>query len=84
MITADMQDMNRETMWFNLFTMGTMITEALKASDQLLEKGIYGNVIVVSSPNLLVRGDLAQANDFYGYAVLNLNGDLHLVPNEPK
>ncbi len=66
----------------NIFTMGTMVTEALKASDQLLEKGIYGNVIVVSSPDLLV-GDLAQSNDYYQLRqVLNINSDLHLVPKD--
>jgi pyruvate dehydrogenase E1 component len=65
----------------NIFTMGTMVTEALKASDQLLEKGIYGNVIVVSSPDLLV-GDLANANDYHQLRnVLNVNSNLHLVPS---
>ena len=38
----------------NIFSLGTMTTEALKASDDLLARGIYANVIVVTSPDLLV------------------------------
>ena len=64
----------------NIFTMGTLTTEALKASDALLAKGIYGNVIVVSSTDLLL-GNLAHENDYhYLRNVLGINGNLHLVP----
>jgi len=64
-----------------IFAMGTMGTEALKASDKLLEKGIYANVIMVSSPDLLI-GSLGHSN---GYShlkqKLGINGDLHLIPH---
>jgi pyruvate dehydrogenase E1 component len=64
----------------NIFTMGTMVTEALKASDRLLEKGIYGNVVVVSSPDLLL-GNLGYENDYQHLRHnLGITGDLHLVP----
>jgi pyruvate dehydrogenase E1 component len=65
----------------NIFTMGTLVTEALKASDQLLQRGIYGNVIVVSSPDLLV-GNLAHENDYsYLRNGLQITGNLHLSPH---
>ncbi len=38
----------------NIFAMGPMGTEAIKASDELLKRGIYANVIMVSSPDLLI------------------------------
>ena len=65
----------------NIFAMGTMGTEALKASDQLLEKGVYANVILVSSPDLLV-GNLAHENNYaHLKQTLGINSDLHLVPH---
>ncbi|MES2964719.1 MAG: pyruvate dehydrogenase [Bdellovibrionota bacterium] len=36
----------------NVFAMGSLGTEALKASDELLKRGIYANVIMISSPDL--------------------------------
>jgi pyruvate dehydrogenase E1 component len=65
----------------NIFAMGTMGTEALKASDRLLEKGIYANVIMVSSPDLLV-GNLAHENGFQHLRnTLGINSNLYLVPH---
>lgn len=62
----------------HIFAMGSPATEAIKASRALLEKGIYANVIVVTSPDLLL-GNLAHAN---GYAhlkeKLGVTADLYL------
>ena len=62
-----------------LFVLGALVPEALQASDELLEKGIYANVHVVSSPELLL-GILAEQD---GYAtmrdVLGVDGTLHGV-----
>lgn len=66
----------------NVFAMGSMCTEALKASDALLAHGIYANVIVVTSSDLLC-GIQAHEND-YAYLKNNLsvNGDLIAHPTE--
>ena len=48
----------------NIFAMGSPTTEAICASDALLKKGIYANVIVVTSPDLLI-GHLGFADDYY-------------------
>lgn len=48
----------------HIFSMGSPTTEAIKASRDLLQKGIYANVIVVTSPDLLL-GNLAHANDYH-------------------
>ena len=65
-----------------IFAMGSMTTEALKASEALLSKGVYANVIVVTSSDLLC-GILAHEND-YQYLKNNLavNGDLQIHPTE--
>ena len=47
----------------NIFTMGSLVTEALAASDRLLGEGIFANVIHVSSPDLLL-GNLAEKNNY--------------------
>lgn len=65
----------------NIFSLGSMVTEAVAASDQLLEKGIYANVIVVTSPDLLL-GNLGHENDYsYLRESLGVNGSLHLQPS---
>jgi pyruvate dehydrogenase E1 component len=62
----------------HLFAMGSPTTEAIKASRELLSKGIYANVVVVTSPDLLL-GNLAHANDYehlkHG---LGISADLYL------
>lgn len=64
----------------HIFSMGSMTTEAIKASEKLLQKGIYANVIVVTSPDLLL-GDLAQADDYaHLRQTLGINADLYLQP----
>jgi pyruvate dehydrogenase E1 component len=66
-----------------LFVMGALLPEALGASDALLERGIFANVHVVSSPELLL-GILGQKNDYaHLHEGLAVTGDLHGVPQEP-
>ena len=63
----------------NVFAMGAMGWEALKAADRLREDGIYANVIVVTSGDLLA-GNLAHANDYrHLRQTLGIDGDLHLA-----
>ncbi len=61
-----------------ILAMGALVTEALAASDELLKRGVHANVLVVTSPDLLL-GNLAEAT---GYAHLRtrlgVTGDLHL------
>jgi pyruvate dehydrogenase E1 component len=67
----------------NVFCMGSLATEALEASDNLREQGVYANVIAVSSPDLLL-GNLAAENDFHHLRHgLGLDADLHLAPMAP-
>lgn len=62
----------------NIFSMGSMTTEAIKASEDLLSRGIYANVIVVTSPDLLC-GILAHENDYnYLRNELGITSDLYL------
>jgi pyruvate dehydrogenase E1 component len=66
----------------NIFSMGSPTTEAIKASEELLKQGIYANVIVVTSSDL-VCGILAHEND---YAFLRhdlmISGELHIHSQE--
>lgn len=62
----------------NVFAMGSLTTEAIKASEALLERGIYANVIVVTSPDLLV-GTQAHQDDYdYLKNGLGVNSNLYL------
>lgn len=65
----------------NVFTMGSLSDGAVEASRKLLERGIYANVIHVSSPELLF-GILGH-EDGYRHLTegLGVNGDMHLVPS---
>ena len=66
----------------NIFSMGSLTTEAIKASEALLAKGIYANVIVVTSPDLLC-GIQAHENDYQWLKQgLGLNANLHVHPKE--
>jgi pyruvate dehydrogenase E1 component len=66
----------------NIFSMGSPTTEAIAASDKLLEKGIYANVIVVTSPDLLI-GVMAEANDHHHLRHnLKVSAELHLQPHK--
>jgi pyruvate dehydrogenase E1 component len=66
----------------NIFAMGSLATEAIQASEILLSKGIYANVIVVTSPDLLC-GIHAHENDYRWLREgLGITGDLHVHPKE--
>ncbi|MCB0347542.1 MAG: pyruvate dehydrogenase [Bdellovibrionales bacterium] len=66
----------------NIFAMGSLTTEAIKASDELLAKGIYANVIVVTSPDLLI-GNLAHENNYeYLRKGLEIDTKLHIHPTQ--
>lgn len=65
----------------NIFSMGCMVTEALKASDELVKQGIFANVIQVSSPDLLC-GNLAEKTGYkHLRQTLGVRGDLYLKVN---
>jgi pyruvate dehydrogenase E1 component len=62
----------------HIFAMGAMGTEAIKASEELLKRGIYANVIIVTSPDLLV-GNLAAENGYQHLRQdLQINASLYL------
>lgn len=62
----------------NIFAMGSLTTEAIKASEALLARGIYANVIVVTSSDLLT-GIQAHENDYeYLKNGLGINSNLYL------
>lgn len=65
-----------------IFAMGSMGTEAIKASETLLGHGIYANVIMVTSPDLLL-GIQAHENDYhYLKNNLGVNGNLYIHRKE--
>jgi pyruvate dehydrogenase E1 component len=62
----------------HIFTMGSPTTEAIKASRDLLQKGIYANVIVVTCPDLLL-GNLGHSNGYQHLRqTLGINADLYV------
>lgn len=64
----------------NIFSMGSPTTEAIKASEELLARGIYANVIVITSSDL-VCGIQAHDNDYeYLRKNLAITNTLHLSP----
>lgn len=64
----------------NIFALGCMGTEALKASNALLAKGIYANVIIVTNTDLLV-GIPAHKNNYQHLRQnLKISADLFLQP----
>lgn len=66
----------------HIFAMGSPTTEALKASEALLKHGIYANVYVVTSPDLLC-GIQGHENDYaYLTEALGVKGDLFVRPTE--
>ena len=64
----------------NIFALGALGTEAINASNELLAQGIYANVIMVTSPDLLI-GNLGEKNN-YNHLKNNLgiNSTLYLQP----
>lgn len=68
----------------NIFSLGSMVTESLAASDQLLTVGIFANVIQVTNTDLLL-GNLAEANNYRHLREgLGISGDLYLHVNSAK
>ncbi len=66
----------------NIVSMGSPTTEAIKASEALLTRGIYANVIVVTSSDL-VCGILAHENDYnYLRNQLQINSNLYIRRTE--
>lgn len=63
----------------HVFSMGSLTTEAIEAAETLLERGIFANVIVVSSPELLL-GILGEHSNYVHLKDgLGVTGDLHAV-----
>ncbi len=66
----------------HIFSMGSPTTEAIKASEDLLQRGIYANVIVVTNSDLLL-GNLAHENGYQWLKEgLGINSHLHLHPKK--
>lgn len=65
----------------NILSMGSPTTEAITASEALIARGIYANVIVVTSSDLLCG--IQAHNDEYALlkSRLGLNANLHLLAN---
>ncbi|MEQ1634965.1 MAG: pyruvate dehydrogenase, partial [Planctomycetota bacterium] len=64
----------------HLFVMGALVPEAVQASELLLQRGIYANVFVVTSPDLLC-GELGRKDGFaHLQSTLEVTGELHLRP----
>lgn len=63
-----------------LFVMGALVPEAIAAAERLLDRGLYANVTVVTSPDLLC-GELARKDGYrHLLQTLGCSGDLHLRP----
>ncbi|MES3036927.1 MAG: pyruvate dehydrogenase [Bdellovibrionota bacterium] len=66
----------------HIFSMGAMTTEAINASEELLKQGIYANVIVVTSSDLLCGGFAHDNNYDYLKNNLGVNANLYLRANQ--
>lgn len=67
----------------HLFVMGALVPEVLEASQKLLDRGIYANVVVVTSPDLLI-GELGRATGYRHLTeTLGIDGTLHLRTDAP-
>lgn len=63
----------------HIVVMGSLVTEALKASDELLERGIFANVLVATSSDLLA-GNLGHADGYrHLRETLGIDGTLHVT-----
>jgi pyruvate dehydrogenase E1 component len=61
----------------HIFAMGALAPEALEASEALYKKGVHANVILVSSPELLL-GILGEKSGYeHLLGTLGVDGDLH-------
>lgn len=66
----------------HVFSMGALVAEALKASDQLYEKGVYANVFVVTSSDLLLSNFAYTDNYDHLRNGLGISGDIYLSKNK--
>ena len=57
-------DYKEEENVVHLFSMGSPSVSAIEASKELLKQGVYVNVIIVTSPDLLL-GNLAYQNNYF-------------------
>jgi pyruvate dehydrogenase E1 component len=65
----------------HVFAMGALVKEALEASDLLLARGLYADVFVVTSPDLLL-GINGRRDDYrHLRRELGVDGALHLKPS---
>ena len=60
----------------HLFAMGALGASALSASQELLNQGIYANVVIVTSPDLLLGGLAEKNNYFHLRKTLSLENNL--------
>ncbi len=66
----------------HIFAMGTLVPQAIEASQNLEKKGVFANVIVVTSPDLLC-GNLGHDDDFrHLKKTLGINGNLYLTSGQ--
>ncbi|RYZ82359.1 MAG: pyruvate dehydrogenase, partial [Proteobacteria bacterium] len=66
----------------SVFAMGSVTTEAIRASESLLAHGIYANVIVVTSPDLLIGIQGHESDYSYLKNDLGINSNLYLRKSE--
>ena len=64
--------------------MVALVPEARKASDALLEEGIYANVFVVTSPDLLLGNFAYHENYAHLKNGLGINGNLYFNQVDPQ
>ena len=65
----------------NMFVMGALVPEACEAVEDLLKRGIYANLFVVSSPELLL-GILGEQSEYRHLREgLGITGDLYATAN---
>lgn len=62
----------------HIFAMGALGAEAIEASETLLKRGIFANVIIVTSPDLLLGNFAHDSNYDYLKNHLHINSDLFL------
>ncbi len=65
-----------------IFSMGAPTGSAVEAAQRLREVGIYADVLVVTSPELLL-GRFAEREDFAQLKKLGLSADMHLTASLP-
>ena len=62
----------------NILVMGSAVDQALQASERLKQKGIYANIIICTSADLLL-GRFAEKDNYKQLKSLGINGNIHLV-----